>query len=82
MPVCPTPGIDADVLLEKMKSGIFRITYPADKKFTSADLLSKYFGTLSTKIPGLTTEILTELLDLHLEELHLIKIDEKTYKKV
>jgi hypothetical protein len=66
------------VSLESIRNGIFILGYTHGlKEFDVVQLLMK--GVQKTK--GLTTELLTQILDEHLDELEIIKIDEKTYKQ-
>ena len=76
-PTCP----ELESLLGYIKTGIFMLGYSGQKEFTSSDLLIKYFKGHPAKIKGLTTELLTELLDANLDELKIIKLDDKTYKQ-
>ena len=66
------------MLLNDVKSAIYKLGYTHGlKEFDVVQLLMKGMD----HIKGVTTELLTELLDANLAELKIIKTDDKTYKQ-
>ena len=72
-----------DVLLKRMKSGIYKICYSDTlKEFTAVDLLMRYFKKLPTKPKGLTTEKIEALLSNHTGELEIERVGGGTWRQV
>jgi P4 family phage/plasmid primase-like protien len=72
------PNTHPEVLLESMKTAIFKLGYTQGlKEFNVTQLLIKGMP----KIEGLTTELLTQMLDEHLDELKIVRLDDGIYKQ-